>query len=87
MVLTEKVMTKWLIEMVRFYQKHLSILRPFRVCRFEPTCSEYMIQAIQRFGLKGVLLGGARIMRCHPFAKGGFDPVPLRFSFKHGVNK
>lgn len=76
-------MAKWLIEVVRWYQKSISARRPFRVCRFEPTCSEYMIQAVQRFGMKGVLLGIARLMRCHPFAKGGVDPVPLHFTFKH----
>lgn len=46
-------------------------------CRFIPTCSEYMYEAIEKFGVvRGVYIGTKRIMRCHPFAKGGFDPVP-----------
>ena len=48
-------------------------------CRFTPTCSEYGREAIQRFGWpKGGTLAAARILRCHPFAQGGFDPVPER---------
>lgn len=80
-------MTNWLIKMVRWYQKYRTVHRPFRVCRFEPTCSEYMIQALRRFGVRGGLLGMARILRCQPFSKGGFDSVPRHFTFKHGVNK
>ena len=50
------------------------------VCRFYPTCSHYTYQAIERFGvIKGVYLGAKRILRCHPFSKGGFDPVPSKF--------
>ncbi len=76
-------MAKWLIKAVRWYQQCISRRRPYRVCRFEPTCSEYMIQAVARFGIKGILLGIGRILRCHPLAKGGIDPVPLHFTFKH----
>jgi len=47
------------------------------MCRFHPTCSEYALQAILEHGiLKGCALGTWRLMRCHPFAKGGHDPVP-----------
>ena len=61
---------------IKIYQKFISPLFP-RICRFYPTCSSYMYQAIQRFGMiKGVFLGIKRILRCNPFNDGGYDPVP-----------
>ena len=46
-------------------------------CRYEPTCSQYTKEAIEKHGtLKGIVFGAKRVLRCHPFAKGGFDPVP-----------
>lgn len=75
-------MSSWLIQGIRFYQRAISARRPFRVCRFEPTCSQFMIEALERFGLKGLLLGILRILRCHPLAKGGYDPVPDHFTLK-----
>lgn len=74
-------MTKLLIGLVRFYQKCISPLFP-PSCRYQPTCSSYMIEALQKHGLKGFLMGLARIGRCHPFVDGGLDPVPDRFSLK-----
>jgi len=69
-------MKKILILLVRFYQKFISPLFP-RTCRFYPTCSEYFIQAVQKYGaLKGGYLGIKRILRCHPWNDGGYDPVP-----------
>jgi len=63
------------IMLIRGYQRLLSPLLP-RTCRYSPTCSEYFIQALQKKGLiKGLLLGIWRILRCHPFAEGGYDPV------------
>ena len=74
-------MKKILIAMVRGYQKWISPIFP-PSCRFQPTCSNYMIQAIERFGAKGVLMGIARIFRCHPGTKAGPDPLPDHFSLR-----
>jgi putative membrane protein insertion efficiency factor len=65
-----------LILIVRIYQWIISPLLP-PVCRYEPTCSHYMIESIQIWGpLKGSYLGIKRIMRCHPWGGNGHDPVP-----------
>lgn len=61
---------------ISFYREVISPLTP-KSCRYLPTCSEYGYEAIQRYGiLKGSWLLLRRIARCHPFCKGGFDPVP-----------
>lgn len=66
---------KILLKLLNVYQFFSRLTPP--VCRFTPTCSEYMKQAIIKYGvLKGGLLGIKRILRCHPFNKGGYDPVP-----------
>ena len=66
-----------LIWLIRGYRLLISPLFP-PSCRFQPTCSQYAIQAIERFGaLKGGWLAIKRILRCHPFHPGGYDPVPL----------
>ena len=65
-----------LIAMIRFYQKFLSPLKHTR-CPYTPTCSQYGLEAIQKYGpFKGSLLACWRILRCNPFSKGGYDPVP-----------
>ena len=65
--------------MIRFYQRHISPHFP-AVCRFRPTCSQYTLTAVERYGaVGGIWLGFLRICRCNPWAKGGWDPVPLRF--------
>lgn len=69
-------MKRLLIWLIRFYQKHISAHTP-PSCRFTPTCSQYGIEAIERFGaVKGTGLTIWRILRCNPLCKGGYDPVP-----------
>lgn len=60
---------------IRFYRGYLSPLKP-PVCRFYPSCSAYTLEAIEIHGAYGGWLGAQRILRCHPFHPGGFDPVP-----------
>ncbi len=74
-------MTKLIIGLVRLYQRFISPLFP-PSCRYRPTCSTYMIVALQKHGSKGFLMGLARIGRCHPFVEGGEDPVPDHFSLR-----
>ena len=62
--------------LLRGYKRFLSPILP-SACRFEPTCSVYMQQAIEKKGVfQGVYLGIKRILRCHPFSAGGYDPIP-----------
>lgn len=66
-----------LISIYRFFSKYTP-----SVCRFEPTCSKYTYEAIEKFGvIKGGYLGIKRILRCHPYSKGGYDPVPDEFKW------
>ncbi len=69
-------MKKLFIGLIRFYQKNISPTKPHR-CRFYPTCSEYALQAIERFGaIKGSFLALIRLLRCTPLSSGGYNPVP-----------
>lgn len=71
-------MKKILIGVIRFYKKCISPLFP-PVCRFQPTCSQYAIEAIQTHGAaKGCWLALRRLLKCHPWHPGGYDPVPLK---------
>ena len=65
-----------LLAMIWFYQHCISPYTPAS-CRYQPTCSEYTLQAIRKYGpWKGLWLGMKRIMRCHPWGGSGYDPVP-----------
>ena len=79
-------MLRWLfIKLVRFYQLALSPLFP-PSCRYSPTCSTYTIHAIEKHGaFKGLIMGLARISRCHPFVAGGKDPVPDYFTLRRST--
>ena len=69
-------MTAIAVALLRFYKRFISPLLP-PMCRFEPTCSMYMMQAIEKHGfLRGTWLGLRRLSRCHVFNPGGWDPVP-----------
>ena len=68
-------MRKAVIATLRFYKLFISPILP-SACRFSPTCSEYMAEAVDKYGaLRGVWMGMRRLLRCHPFHAGGFDPV------------
>ena len=69
-------MKRVLLAMVKFYRVAISPYRP-SCCRFYPTCSQYALEAIEKYGaLKGGYLSLRRILRCNPLHKGGYDPVP-----------
>lgn len=69
-------MKRIMILLIRGYQIFISPLFP-RTCRFYPTCSAYFIQALEKYGVfKGSYLGIKRILKCHPWNPGGYDPVP-----------
>ncbi|MCQ2466751.1 MAG: membrane protein insertion efficiency factor YidD [Clostridia bacterium] len=68
-------MARAMIAMVRWYQKYISPNKK-PCCRFYPTCSQYMIDAVSKYGpIKGGAMGTWRILRCNPLCKGGYDPV------------
>jgi putative membrane protein insertion efficiency factor len=68
-------MQELVIGLLRLYKRWLSPMLP-SACRFHPTCSEYMMQAVEMHGVcRGVWMGTLRLLRCHPFHAGGFDPV------------
>ena len=70
-----------LIHLIQFYKKFLSPLKGHATCKYFPSCSSYAIEAIEIHGvLKGSMLAVWRILRCNPFSKGGYDPVPQKKS-------
>ena len=69
-------MKRVLLALVRFYRRAVSPYRP-PCCRYYPTCSQYALEALEKYGaVKGGYLALRRILRCNPFHKGGYDPVP-----------
>jgi hypothetical protein len=70
------VVARLVVLLIRGYQVTLSPLLP-SACRYQPTCSRYALEAVERYGAwRGSWLGAKRIARCHPFHPGGYDPVP-----------
>ena len=66
-----------MISLYKFFSKYTP-----SVCKYEPTCSTYTYQAIEKFGaIKGIYLGAKRILRCNPWHEGGYDPIPDEFKF------
>ncbi len=74
------------LQTIRLYQKLFSpdhgplrALYPYGYCKFKPTCSQYTYEAVENMGVtRGLILGAVRIMRCNPWNKGGYDPVPVK---------
>ncbi|MDD3415645.1 MAG: membrane protein insertion efficiency factor YidD [Lachnospiraceae bacterium] len=65
------------IGLIQFYRKYLSGMKRHSTCKYTPTCSQYAMEAIEKYGaFKGGFMALWRILRCNPFSKGGFDPVP-----------
>ena len=73
---SSKLLARLLILPIRFYQRCISPLTP-PSCRFTPTCSQYAVEALQKYGpFKGSWLALRRLLRCHPWGGSGYDPVP-----------
>lgn len=71
-----KILRRFFVGCIHFYQQSISPFFPAR-CKYQPTCSQYAAEAIEKYGLiRGSLLAAWRILRCNPFSKGGYDPVP-----------
>ncbi|MCH3924128.1 MAG: membrane protein insertion efficiency factor YidD [Bacteroidales bacterium] len=74
--LLSKIIKTIFIGLIRFYQVAISVHTP-ATCRFTPTCSQYALEALKKYGvIKGSFLAIKRILRCHPWGKSGYDPVP-----------
>ncbi len=74
---------KIVLYIIRFYQKAISPYKGRSYCNFYPSCSSYAVEAIERYGaLRGGFMAAKRILRCNPFNKGGYDPVPIVYKKK-----
>lgn len=81
-------MKRVFIFLIKLYQKYLSPLKQKPSCRFVPTCSQYAIEALEIHGFfKGSILAIYRILRCNPFCRGGYDPVPPKKCTKNKYSK
>ncbi len=80
-------MKAFLLSLLKGYKRHISPLLP-PACRYLPTCSEYAMEAVERYGaFRGGWLASKRLLRCNPFSKGGYDPVPILPSRSKGGRK
>ena len=76
------MLKKMLIKLIKFYQMSLTPYKGRSYCIYYPSCSHYAVDAIEKYGaLKGGFMAFKRILRCNPFAKGGYDPVPIQPKF------
>ena len=79
-------MKRVLLWLLRFYKRNISPLLP-NACIYTPTCSEYAMEAIEKHGvIKGTGLAVWRVLRCNPFARGGYDPVPEPKKHKESIS-
>lgn len=70
-------MKKILLGFIIFYRKFISPMKGYSSCKFYPTCSTYALEAVEKYGaFKGGYLAIKRVLRCNPFSRGGYDPVP-----------
>ena len=70
-------MKEFMLSSIRVYQKYLSPAKGRTTCKYYPTCSAYALEAVEKYGaLKGGAMAAKRILKCNPFSKGGYDPVP-----------
>ena len=70
------ILKKLMIALIKFYKKYISPMKTTK-CPYYPSCSQYGLEAIQKYGaVKGSILAAWRILRCNPFSSGGYDPVP-----------
>lgn len=73
---------KILINLIKLYRKYLSPMKAVK-CPYYPSCSQYGLEAVEKYGaFKGGILAAYRILRCNPFSKGGYDPVPAKLKIK-----
>lgn len=72
----DECMKKIFIAVIKFYQRYLSPMKSTK-CPYIPTCSQYGLEAVEKYGaVKGGIMASWRILRCNPFSRGGYDPVP-----------
>lgn len=76
------MLKKIIINLIQLYRKYLSPMKAVK-CPYYPSCSEYGLEAVEKYGaIKGSALAAYRILRCNPFSKGGYDPVPDKIKIK-----